>query len=166
MKPSLRHALLGGWLISAMALGWWFHAGDSRHPSQPPSAHSHATRSSGTVQDLRSPENVEPARDVIQVNPRDPGYDPVRVGAVLDLSVRQLFTTEPRVATWADRVEAQERSQMEAIRNVFPSIQVEEVECRTATCRTTVSVTPAELDDLIQYVQRSEERRVGKECRL
>lgn len=90
---------------------------------------------------------------MIQTNPRSPGYDPVRLGVVLDLSVRELFEREPRVATWADRIEADERAQMESLRDVFPSIRVEEVECRTASCRTVVSVSPDEMTDMVEYVQ-------------
>jgi hypothetical protein len=153
MRRSLRNALLGAWLLSSIGFGWWIHDGDGRGRSKPPGAHSQTSVAAPVREDAVIHSAVGSARGVIQVNPRHADYDAVRVGVVLDLSAQQLFAGEPRVADWAERVESQERAQVESSRNVFPSIQVEEVECRTATCRTTISLTPAELDEMLQYIQ-------------
>jgi len=145
--------MLGGTLLAAGAAGWFCHGAHPLRAEEPSSMRSHdvsvATQeiAERTIGGDRVPE------EATQINPRSPAYDPVRIGTVLDLRVRQLFEREPRAAAWADRVEADERAQMEALRDVFPSIRVEEVECRTASCRTVVSVSPADLTDMVEYVQ-------------
>lgn len=154
MRRTLRNALLGGWLISAIAAGWWLRGDRARTDHQDVAvARPQGQRDPAQHVETRAPDEGAARREVIDINPRAPDYDPVRLGAVLDVSARQLFEREPRMPAWAERVEVQQRSQMEALRAVFPSIEVDEVECRTATCRTTIVVDPAELEDMLEYVQ-------------
>lgn len=90
----------------------------------------------------------------VESNPRAPGYDPVRVGQVLDLPVSAIYEREPRDPGWAPGMESQQRTLLAAeLGNVFEGAAVDEVECRTGTCRSVVRVRAGDLDALLQYVQ-------------
>ncbi len=144
----------GALFVVAAAAGWSWrttrsHAGETiRLPI--------STREGASVHAPSAPssEDATPRARWIESNPRAAGYDAVRVGQVMDLSVADVYEREPREANWASRMEAEQRETLgQAFSELFTNAQVDEVDCRTATCRTVVSVAPGDLEPMLEFVQ-------------
>lgn len=148
-------AATAAFLFSAAA-GW--HLGPGRHrraaaTSSAPDTHAHHEPPDADAPTAHG-ERDRAAGGRLETNPRAPGYDAIRVGQVMDLPVTALFDREPRDATWASTMEADQRATIEQVlHEAFADASIDELECRTATCRVGVSVAAADLEAMVDLLQ-------------
>lgn len=117
--------------------------------------------SAATGHDARPPKTSRRARPlriktqaIVEEDSTKDGYDAMKLVTVLNWRIVKVFEAEQRNPQWADSMESVLRAKFEhALTEHFPRSKVSKVECKAASCQTSVSV-PAEYGELIgEYIQ-------------
>lgn len=147
-------------LVAGIATAWWWDSNGGGH-----AVAKHGGQ--GSAASPAASENVEPGRATrairirrvrseaaVTTDPRAPDYDPVKLASVLEWPAPEVFAAEPRNEPWARPFESQlEAMVAESLAVDLPSATVTEVECRTASCRLSVSVDAELADAAHAYLQ-------------
>ena len=89
----------------------------------------------------------------MELRPGYPGYDPIRIGAVL--SQGAIFAQEPRVAAWAERIEKVLHRDIPAdLSRIVPGFELAGIECRTTICRVSWQPPDQAADEKIHVLLR------------
>jgi len=146
-------ALVG--LTGFAVLGWSLGGTRRPEPAKPPAVTPEGPGSHAAPPEPNAATTATTStRHRIETNPRAVDYDAAKLLEATGMSMADAFAREPRVASWADPMEQQQRQALEeGLREAFPLANVESSECRTAMCRTVISVPLEELSDISQYIQ-------------
>ncbi len=94
------------------------------------------------------------SQSLVEDDPTKANYDPTKLLLVLDMPIGEIHESEPRDSLWASEMEvALERYVTDSTKQDFPNSELVSVECRSASCKTHLTVPDDEFSDLNEYVQ-------------